>query len=191
MLQRWKKILYVLVIVGVAFWIGFRIWTLVAEHNRVVFNISRMETEFGVPVQTMIVKNETDILYEPLTIKNNRALVTGARVGLFRAGQSVSTGKIVSVSSKIDLDTGMHVIKTRGVPDGLQYAEYRRNGYFVPVYAVHDNQVFVVKDGVAVAQKVIIAREDANRVLITHGLNDGDMVILSNVVPGAKVQESK
>ncbi|MFQ6739416.1 MAG: hypothetical protein ACLRFJ_01990, partial [Alphaproteobacteria bacterium] len=107
------------------------------------------------------------------------------------AGQSVSTGKIISVSSKIDLDTGMYVIKTRGVSDGLQYAEYRRNGYFVPVYAVHDNQVFVFENGVATPHKVVVAREDANRMLITQGLNDGDRVILSNVSVGDKVQELK
>ncbi|MFQ6739334.1 MAG: hypothetical protein ACLRFJ_01545, partial [Alphaproteobacteria bacterium] len=102
MTQHLKKILYVLIIVGIIFWIGFRIWTLVVEHNQVVFNTARASAENGIPVSVMIAKNETDVLYEPLTIKNNRALVTGARVGLFRAGQSVSTGKIISVSSKID-----------------------------------------------------------------------------------------
>lgn len=191
MTQRLKKILSVLIIVGIVFWVAFRIWVLVVERNQVVFNAARASAENGIPVSVMIAQNDTDVLYEPLTIKNNRALVTGARVGLFRAGQSVSTGKIISVSSKIDLDTGMYVIKTRGVSDGLQYAEYRRNGYFVPVYAVHDNQVFVIENGVATPHKVVIAREDANRMLITRGLNDGDRVILSNVSSGDKVQELK
>jgi hypothetical protein len=136
-------------------------------------------------------ENKSGVLHEPITVENNRAYVTGNRVGLFRAGQKIGDGKIASVSQKIDLDTGMYVIKTTNVPNGLQYVEYTRNGYFVPVYAVVDENVFVYENGIATLRKVIVAHSDADVALITQGLHDGDIVILSKVASGEKVRISK
>lgn len=193
MKKNWKKKIYLVCAIAVVFWVGFRVFSLIAVSNKTVFNEVRNDASGGIPVATMVAQNVNDSLQEPLNIRNNRALVTGARVGLFRAGQRVGGGEIVSVSSRIDIDSGMYVIKTRGVDDGLQYAKYTRNGYFVPVYAIVDDGVFVVQNDTAVYKRVIIARQDANRALVTQGLNEGDVVILSKVSDGEKVklEESK
>lgn len=183
-----KKLLYVFVIVGLLFWIGFRITMLVAQYDQEVFNMSRDIENNGTPILTMTAQNSSGVLHEPLTVEKNRAYVTSGRVGLFRAGQKIGDGKIVSVSHNINLDTGMYVIKTANVADGLQYVEYTRNGYFVPVGAVVDNNVFVYENGTAVLRKVIVAHSDADVALITQGLHDGDIVILSKVSDGEKVR---
>ena len=154
-------------------------------------SISRDVADNGTPVMTMVAKNSSDVLHEPITVENNRAYVTGNRVGLFRVGQKIGDGKIASVSQKINLDTGMYIIKTSGVADGLQYVEYVRNGYFVPVYAVVGENVFVYENGVATTRHVIVAHSDADVALITQGLHDGDIVILSKVTPGEKVRINK
>ena len=183
-----KKYLYILAAVGLGFWIIFRITMLIIQHNQDVFNISRDVAQNGTPVLTITVQNSSGVLHEPITIEKNRAYVTSGRVGLFRPGQKVGGGKIVSVSQNINLDTGMYVIKTTNVPNGLQYVEYTRNGYFVPVYAVVDGNVFVYENGTAVLRKVIVAHSDADVALITQGLHDGDIVILSKVSSGEKVR---
>ena len=185
---KYKKLFYALATIGLVFWIGFRVVALVNQHNQTVFNMSRDIDNNGTPVLTMTAKNSSGVLHEPLTVDNNRAYVTSSRVGLFRAGQKVGDGKIASVSQNINLDTGMYVIKTKDVANGLQYVEYTRNGYFVPVYAVVDNNVFVYENGTAVLRKVIVAHSDADVALITQGLHDGDIIILSKVSNGEKVR---
>lgn len=186
--KRIKTLFYILGIFGLLFWIGFRINALVMQNNQQVFNMARDVQENGTPVQVIVAKNASGVLHEPITIEKNRAYVTGNRVGLFRTGQKIGDGKIASVSQNIDLDTGMYVIKTKNVPDGLQYVEYTRNGYFVPVYAVVDGNVFVSENGVATLRKVIVAHSDADVALITQGLHDGDIVILSKVSSGEMVR---
>ena len=73
--------------------------------------------------------------------------------------------------------------------DHQGYVEYRRNGYFIPVYAIVKDGVYVVENGYAKYREVIIARQDADFALITQGLDDGDIVILSSVSENEKVQE--
>lgn len=186
--ERVKKWIYILTIAALVFWILFRITMLVIQHNQTVFNISRDVAANGTPVVTMTAQNSSGVLHEPITVEKNKAYVTGSRVGLFRAGQKVGGGKIASVSQNINLDTGMYVIKTTGVADGLQYVEYNRNGYFVPISAVVDSNVFVYENGVATLRKVIVAHSDADTALITQGLHDGDIVILSKVSADEKVR---
>ena len=185
---RVKKWIYILTVSALAFWVVFRIVMLIIQHNQNVYNLSRDVMENGTPVITITAQNSSGTLHEPITVEKNKAYVTGARVGLFRAGQKVGGGKIVSVSQNINLDTGMYVIKTTNVSDGLQYVEYTRNGYFVPVYAVVDSGVYVYENGVAELRKVIVAHSDADVALITQGLHDGDIVILSKVSTGEKVR---
>ena len=187
-LLKFKKLFYIFIALGLAFWIGYRIFALVAQHEQTVFNISRDVESNGTPVVTTTVQNSSGALHEPITVENNRAYVTSNRVGLFRAGQKIGNGKIASVSQNINLDTGMYVIKTTNVENGLQYVEYTRNGYFVPISAVVDSNVFVYENGVATLRKVIVAHSDADVALITQGLHDGDMVILSKVSDGEKVR---
>lgn len=183
-----KKWIYIVSLCAIAFWVLFRITMLIIQHNQSVFNISRDVLANGTPVLTMTAQNSSGVLHEPISVEKNKAYVTGNRVGLFRAGQKVGNGKIASVSQNINLDTGMYVIKTTNVENGLQYVEYTRNGYFVPVYAVVDGNVFVYENGVATLRKVIVAHSDADVALITQGLHDGDIVILSKVSSGEKVR---
>ncbi|MBR4507408.1 MAG: hypothetical protein IKP24_02640 [Alphaproteobacteria bacterium] len=189
--QQLKKWIYILSVCAIVFWVCFRIVALILQHNQDVFNISRDISINGTPVLTMTAQNSSGVLHEPITVEKNKAYVTGNRVGLFRAGQKVGNGKITSVSQNINLDTGMYVIKTSNVENGLQYVEYTRNGYFVPVYAVVDDNVFVYENGVATLRKVIVAHSDADVALITQGLHDGDIVILSKVSSGERVRIEK
>ena len=186
--QRLKKWAYILSVGALVFWVGFRVYALILQNNQQVFNIARDISENGTPVLTMTAQNSSGVLHEPITVEKNKAYVTSSRVGLFRPGQKVGNGKIASVSQNINLDTGMYVIKTSGTEDGLQYVEYTRNGYFVPIHAIVDENVFVYDNGVATLRKVIVAHSDADVALITQGLHDGDIIILSKVSDGEKVR---
>ena len=144
--------------------------------------------ENGVPVNVLEMQKTDGVLLEPLTIKNNYAYVSGARINDFKAGQNIGDCKIVSVSQKIDLDTGMHIIKTSKCSDGLQYVENRKNGFYVPVSAIHGNYVYVADGDVAHVREVVIENVDAQNALIKSGLNSGDIVILSNVQENQKIK---
>lgn len=188
---RTKKRIYLSLAILVALWVVYR-FVMVGVQNRLyVFNPIRMATDTGFVVDVINMQETNGVLKEPLTVKNNRALVSNARAHLIRAGQKVGSGVITHVSSNIDLDTGMHTVRTRGVSDGLNYVEIPMRGYFVPSYAVDNNTVLVVSDGVARTQSVTVARSDADTSVITDGLSDGDILILSNVSDGDKVQIKK
>ncbi len=186
--QKFKHFLYVALAVLLIGWVAFRFASVAAENSRYVFNASRVAADRGTPIEVIEMKRTDGVLYEPLAVQNNRAYVTGARASKLRAGQKLGNGKIVSVSSGLDYDTGMYVIRTSGVGDGLHFAEFSANGYFVPLYAVSNNSVMVVDNGVASARSVQIVRQDSENAYITTGLNDGDMVILTTVNAGDKVQ---
>ncbi len=170
-------------------WVVFRLVVVYLDGRIDVYNPSRAAISDGVPVQTLTVKSGGGILRVPIAVNNNRAYVSAARVGQFRAGQKVGAGHITYVSSGLDLDTGMYVIRTRGVSDGLNYVEIPVTGYMVPLYAVDNNTVMVARDGVAMAAAVTVSRSDADNALITSGLNDGDVIILSDVNDGARIQQ--
>jgi hypothetical protein len=82
-------------------------------------------------------------------------------------------------------------VRTSGVSDGLQFAEFSADGYFIPLYAISDGVVFVAQDGVAVARQVNVVRQDSENAYVASGLNDGDVVILSKVKSGDKVKVLK
>lgn len=185
--KRFKHIMHAAIAVLLVGWVVFRFGAVASENARYVFNASRMAADVGTPVQVLEMDRKTGVLYEPLAVKNNRAYVTGARAEKLRAGQRVGDGRIVSVSNGLDLDTGMFVVKTRDVPDGLHYAEFSADGFFVPLYAIHDDIVFVVRDGVATPRVVTVARTDSDTAYVTSGLETGDIVILSTVNAGDKV----
>lgn len=189
--SRGRRVIYIAIAVAIVAWVVFRFASIAAQNRMQIFNPARMHISDGVPVTVLEMSRTDGVIMEPLSVKNNRAHVSGARKKLFAAGQRVSTGQIVSVSSDIDLDSGMHVVQTRGVENGMHMAEFRAHGYFVPVYAVYDNYVFVVRDGVATTQPVTIARRDAEYAYITSGLKDGDVVILSRINDGDKIQIKK
>ena len=187
--EKFKKWTYIVLAIVLVFWVGYRFYTIASENSRVVYNATRDASDTGVPVSGIKVSKTRDVVREPIAVRNNRAYVSAQTAKKLRAGQSVDNGVIVSVSSGVDLDTGMYVVQTRGVSDGLHYAEFAGDGYFIPAYAVkNDNTVLVAVDGVATSRAVKVVRQDSERAYITSGLFDGDIVILSHVDAGTKVK---
>ena len=191
---RSKKIKHIFFIALVAImvgWVIFRFIAFASENARFVYNASRVASENGLPVEYVTVNIESGTLYEPLSVKNNRAYVSGERASKMRAGQKIENGKITFVSNNIDLNTGMYLVRTSGVSDGLHFAEFTTNGIFVPLYAISDNSVFVADNGIATKRNIKIARQDSENAYVESGLNSGDVVILSKVQSGVKVKLNK
>lgn len=185
---RARKIMSIGLIAVLVLWVVFRFTMIGIENARSVYNAARVAETDGVPVVVQQIERTSGVLREPIAVKSNRAYVASGRAHKFGAGQHVAGGVIVSVSPDIDLDSGMHVVRTRGVADGLQYAEFRATGHFVPVYAVNNGVVMVADGDIARARDVVVARQDAENALISSGLNDGDVVILTRVSDGEKIQ---
>ncbi len=188
---RARKIMSIGVVVVLILWVVFRFTMIGIENARSVYNAARVAQTDGVPVVVQQIERTSGVLREPIAVKSNRAYVASGRAHKFGAGQHVAGGVIVSVSPDIDLDSGMHVVRTRGVADGLQYAEFRATGYFVPVYAVNNGVVMVVDGNIARARNIVVARQDAENALISSGLTDDDIVILTRVRDGEKIQVKK
>ena len=182
--QKIKILLFAICSLLFALWVGYRVHAIYSESRREVFNAARAAEK---PVEMMTAREEMGVLREPLFIKNNRAFVSYHRIRKFGVGQRVGTGHIVSVSSKLDLDTGMYLIKTANAADGEQFAEAKYTGFFVPVYAVAGNRIMVLEDGIVVSREVKIMGQDAELALVSKGLRDGDVIILSKVEEGEKV----
>ena len=189
--NKFKKAMYIALMAVMVGWVIFRFAAVASENTRFVFNASRIAADVGMPVETITMAATDGVLYEPLAVKNNRAYVSGNRASHLRSGMRIGDGKIVSVSKNLDLESGMFVVRTSGVDDGLHYAEFTVNGHFVPLYAISDGAVFVSENGVAVARSVLIARQDSENAYIKSGLKDGDIVILSRVHSGDKVKVVK
>ncbi len=189
--KKFKHAFFIALVAIMTCWVIFRFVAFAAENKRYVFNASRVAMDVGAPVETMAVRVAQGTLYEPLSVKNNRAYVSGDRAEKLRAGQKIENGKITFVSKSLDLNTGMFLVRTSGVSDGLHFAEFTTDGIFVPLYAIADNSVFVVENGVAVARNIVVARQDSENAYIKSGLNTGDIVILSNVQSGDKVKINK
>ena len=189
--KKFKHAFFIALVAIMTCWVIFRFAAFSAENRRYVFNASRVAMDVGMPVETMTVQVAQGTLYEPLDVKNNRAYVSGERAEKLRAGQKIENGKITYVSKSLDLNTGMFLVRTSGVSNGLHFAEFTTDGIFVPLYAIADNSVFVVENGVAVARNIVVARQDSENAYIKSGLNTGDIVILSNVQSGDKVKINK
>ena len=189
--KRFKKVIYISLIAVLVGWVIFRFAAVASENARYVFNASRIAADAGAPVTAIEMSRKSGVLYEPLAIQNNRAYVSADRAARLKAGQKIGNGKIVSVSSNLDYDTGMYVVRTTGVSDGLQFAEYTATGYFVPLHAISNGAVMVVQDGTAHVRQIQIARQDSENAYVSSGLSDGDVVILSSVKSGEKVQIRK
>jgi len=161
------------------------------EQNKSVFNLTRDANANGVPVNVVEMHETDGVIYEPLFINDNRGYVSGMRIARFRVGQKITGGgEIVSVSNSLDLDSGMHIVRTRGVTNGAHSVEIRATGFYVPTYAVQNGNVFVVRDGVAHAVSVNVVRRDADNTMIT-GVADGDVVITSHITDGALIKVIK
>ena len=179
--MRAAVIVFVLLVV-------YRFASFFMMQNRSVVNLTRDANQNGAPVNVIEMQKTNGVIYEPLFVNNNRGFVSAMRIGRFRAGQKITGGgTVVSVSGSIDLDTGMHVVHTRGAANGAHTVEIRENGFYVPTYAVHNGTVFVVRDGVAKSIPVSIVRSDLDKAMIT-GVNVGDTVITSDITDGVKVK---
>ncbi|MDR1338352.1 MAG: hypothetical protein LBJ73_05000 [Rickettsiales bacterium] len=183
-----SKKLYVAIVIVALAWTGYRVFSISSESARAVFNPFRDNAARGAPVEKLVVKKAEGVLKEPLFVKNNRAYVSCARIGKFRAGQAVGAGRVAGVSNFIDLDTGMCAVRTVGAADGAQLALIKHTGFFVPVYVVQNNSLMVVENGAAAPRTVTVAADDSEYALVSHGLSDGDTVILSHIEPGEKVR---
>lgn len=186
--KKFKHAFFIAFIVVMLMWCVYRFAAVASENARYVYNASRVALESGLPIESIVIATERGTLYEPLAVRDNRAYVTADRARMLRAGQRVGDGKIVSISANLDLNTGMHLVRTSGVSNGLQFAEFTTTGHFVPLYAISGDTVYVVDNGVASPRTVKIARQDAENAYIKSGLNDGDIVILSKVKTGEKVK---
>jgi len=186
--MKYKKLIYILCTVFLVVLIAFRIHVISSESARKVFNPSRVELESGAPVAKLEVEKKTGVLNEPLFIKNNTAFVSSVRVNKFKVGQRVDNGKIISVSNQIDLDSGLFKIKTSGVVNGSNFAELKYVGFFVPAYAIKESNVMVAENGIAHKRAVNVIDQDSENAVISSGLSDGDIVILSQVDEGEKVR---
>ena len=185
-----KKNIILGVIIFVSLLSLFRIIVFGIEKARSVFNISRNNIEYGIPVNVYAIKEEINYLKEPLFIKNNKTFISIKRIYKFKVGQKIGNGEIIFVSRNIKLDTGMCIIKTKNVEDGINYVEMERKGFFIPIYALYKNKVFLLKNGRAIETKVDIIDKDSSNALV-KGLDDGDIVILSKVENNQKVKISE
>lgn len=185
--KKVKKIIYTAVLAVLVIWFVFRFVMVALESRMDVFNPMRDESRNGTLVEYVTVKKQSGTIGIPISVQNNRAYVSGARRAKLRVGQKIGDGAITYVSSSLDLDSGMYVVKTRGVSDGINNAEIDLNCYFVPAYAVHDSLVFVADSGIARAQKVIVSATDSDMACISDGIKDADKVIISHVTDGQKI----
>ena len=189
--RKSKNVIYTIIIALLVGAFAHRFYIYGVEQNTKVFNIARNNIENGLPVDVLEMHKTDGVLYEPLNIKNNRAFVDGKRVKLFKSGQKIGNCKIVSVSQNIDLDYGMYVIRTKNCENGLQNVELKANGFYVPVSAIVGNTVFVADGGIARAREIVISGRDSQNALVKSGLNDGDIVILSDVRDNQKIKIEK
>ena len=87
-----KRFLTIILIAVLAGWVVFRFAAVASENSRHVFNAARVAADQGAPVEIVTVTRTNGILREPIAIKNNRALVSGARVDKLRSGQKIGNG---------------------------------------------------------------------------------------------------
>ncbi len=188
--KKLKKNVYTSVLVVLAGWFIFRFVMVAIESRMVVFNPVRDANKNGVLVETVVADKKDGAINFPISIKNNRAYVSGRVRAKLRAGQKIAEGgTVANVSNNLDLDSGMYVVQTRGAVDGVNNVQIPCVGYFVPVYAVREGVVMLEKSGVAVSQRVDVAAQDSIFACISGGINNGDIVILSKVSNNQKVSK--
>ncbi len=182
---------HIIMRVGLALFAILVIYRFVAFgmiQHKSVFNLTRDAEQNGAPVSVIEMQKSDGVIYEPLFVNNNRGYISSMRVGRFKPGQKITGGgEVVSVSQSLDLDTGMHVIRTRGATNGAHTVEIHEKGFYVPTDAIKNGTVFVVRDGVARAVLVNVIRGDGKNTMIT-GVSDGDIVITSHIADGNLVK---
>ena len=186
--EKVKKISYRAIFVLVILWFVYRFVMVAIESQMTVFNPIRISQSNGTIVETMVASKKNDFIKIPIDIKNNRAYVSGEYRNKLRSGQKIGDGEIVSVSGGLDLDTGMYVVRTRGVTDGVAFVSVPANGYFIPAYAVRDGTVMIMESGTAVAHRVDVVAQDTEYACVTGDIKDSDVIVLSKVATGPKIK---
>lgn len=188
MIFKIKNIIYILLALCLFGLIGNRIYSIHLENQRQVFNIDRKNLKDGTPVEVLKIQKKLGFLREPIVIKNNRSYISSSRVNVFSVGQKVGDGKIIYVSNDIDLDSGMHIIKTLGVSDGIHYAYVKYNGFFIPTESIKQTYIMLYKNGIAVKSYIKIISQDFEKALISGDIKNDDLVIISKVDDKEKVR---
>ncbi len=182
-----KKLIYIFCAIVVTALVAVRVSALGTEKHQYVFNAARIALDTGFSIDSVIAQTTDDVLSVPIHINSNRGYIAHARLAEFAPGMKIGDGEIISVSDKIDLDTGLYIVRTRNVKNGLQMAEKRMSGIYIPVAAIIGDKVMVCDDGVARVRAITVIGADENNAVVA-GLNDGDVVILSHVSDGDKVK---
>ena len=186
--HRRNHILMRIGLVALAILVVYRFVAFGITQHKSVFNLTRDAQLNGAPVSVVEMQKSDGVIFEPLFISKNHGYVSSMRVARFKVGQKITGGgEVTSVSNSLDLDTGMHVVRTRGAADGAHTVEIKENGFYVPTDAVKNGNVFVVRDGVAHIVPVNVVRGDTTNTMIT-GVNSGDIVITSHITDGEKVR---
>lgn len=186
--KKIQKMIYTAVFAVLIGWFVYRFIMVALESRMSVFNPARDANTNGVLVQTMVANRIDGEIKIPVAVNNNRAYVSGKQKAKLRVGQNLGDGVITHISSDLDLDTGMYVVKTRGVKNGINYAVAKYNCFFVPVYAVRNGALMIYDNGMVVEKLVVITASDSENTCISEGLDSGDIVVLSRVDVGQKVK---
>jgi len=189
--KKLKKNVYTAVFAVLALWFIYRFVMVAIESRMVVFNPMRAAEQNGIVVDTIVAEQKSGIIKTPLSVENNRAYVSGAHRRGLKVGQKVANGEIVFVANSLDLDTGMYVVKTKNVDDGVVYAESECNGFFIPTYAVRESQVMRAESGSAIAVPVTVNASDSEFSCVSGEIKDGDIIVLSKVEPNQKINVQK
>ena len=190
--KKIKKIAYTAVFVALIVWFVFRFIMVAIESKMVVFNPVRDSNKNGTLVDSIVAEKQNASVNFPITIKKNLAYVSGTARAKLRSGQKISDGgAVVSVSSNLDLDSGMYIVRTSGVSDGVKNILVPCNGYFIPVYAIHNGAVFVSDSGVAREKSINVIIQDSDMACVSGDINDGYIVILSRFSDGQKISVQK
>jgi len=189
--KKVKKNFYTAVLVVLALWFVYRFVMVAIESRMTVFNPFRDAEQNGILVDTIVTEQKTDVIKTPLSVENNRAYVSAVHRRGLKVGQKIGGGEIVYVANQLDLDTGMYVVKTKNVDDGVVYTESECNGYFIPAYAVRDSVIMRAESGISVAVPVNIIANDSEFACVSGDVHDGDIIVLSKVEVGQKVNVQK
>lgn len=189
--KKTKKILYTVVLGVLGLWFVYRFIMVAIESQMTVFNPVRAAGKIGIVVDTIVAEQKTDVIKTPLSVENNRAYVSGTHRRGLKVGQKIGDGEITYVANQLDLDTGMYVVKTKNVQNGVEYVESKCTGYFIPTYAVRESQIMRAESGAAVAVPVTVSASDSDFSCVVGDIHDGDVIVLSKVGAGQKINVQK
>ena len=147
--------------------------------------------QLPVDLCAIVAEQKTGIINTPLSVENNRAYVSGAHRRGLKVGQKVGDGEITYVGNQLDLDTGMYIVKTKNVDDGVVFAETECSGFFIPTYAVRESQIMRAESGSAIAVPVSVNASDSEFSCVSGDIHDGDGIVLSKVGAGQKINVQK